>query len=241
MPKIKSRKKKKTHEYGIEVPNSVREAFMLDKKNGNDLWRKAITKEMDNVRVAFDILERNQNVQPGRTYLECYLVFDVKMDFTRKARFVANGSLTADLEDSVYARVISRETVRIALTYAALNELEIMAADIQNAYLQAPISEKYWTTLGPEFGLELEGCKAHIVRALYGCKSAGRDFRNHLRECMEHLGYSSCLADPDLWMREAVKDDGTEYYGYMLLYVDDYLAVGQRPRKQLESLTNISL
>ena len=30
------------------------------------------------------------------------------------------------------------------LTYAALLGLDVLAADIQNAYLQAPISEKYW-------------------------------------------------------------------------------------------------
>ena len=150
--KIKSRKTKKSHKYGIEVPRTVKEAYELDRLNNNNLWRKAIQKEMNNVRVAFDILDEGRKVQPGRTYLECYLIFDVKMDFTRKARFVANGAKTPDLQDSVYAGVISRETVRIALTYAALNDLQIMAGDIQNAYLQAPISEKYWTILGPEFG-----------------------------------------------------------------------------------------
>ena len=91
-----------------------------------------------------------------------------------------------------------KETVRIALTYAALNDLELFVTDIKNAYLQAPITEKYWTRCGPEFGPELEGSVAYIVRALYGTKCGGRDFRNHLRECMDMLGYESCLADPDL-------------------------------------------
>ena len=52
-----------------------------------------------------------------------------------------------------YASVVSRESVRIALTLAALNDLEVKAADIQNAYLTAPLlSEKIWTVCGPEFG-----------------------------------------------------------------------------------------
>jgi len=42
---------------------------------------------------------------------------------------------------------------------------------------------------------------------------------------MKHLGYESCLADPDLWMRLAVNNNGVEYYEYMLLYVDDCLCV----------------
>ena len=128
----------------------------------------------------------------------------IKMDFSRKARFVANGSKTPNPATSTYAGVVSRESVRIAFVYAALNELDIMAADIQNAYLTDPISEKYYTICGPEFGPELEGCKAHIVRALYGTKTAGRDFRNHLRSCMEMLEYKASLADPDVLDQKSI-------------------------------------
>mmetsp|Transcript_27022 Transcript_27022/g.31442 ORF Transcript_27022/g.31442 Transcript_27022/m.31442 type:complete len:84 (+) Transcript_27022:688-939(+) len=44
-----------------------------------------------------------------------------------------------------YKIVVSRESVRIAFTYAALNELPVMAADIRNAYLQARTSEKHYS------------------------------------------------------------------------------------------------
>jgi len=80
---------------------------------------------MKNVRVAFDILDKEKNLEPGRTYLECYMIFDVKMDLTRKARFIANGSNTPD-DENTYAGVVSRETVRIAFAYhVALNELDV--------------------------------------------------------------------------------------------------------------------
>jgi hypothetical protein len=42
--------------------------------------------------------------------------------------------------------------VRIALTLAALNDLDVKMTDIQNAYLPSPLTEKVWTVLGPEFG-----------------------------------------------------------------------------------------
>ena len=161
--KVKSRSQKKTHKYGIKIPTSVREAYQLDKENGNTYWADAIDLEMKENRVAFDILDDDRRVEPGRIYLECYMIFEVKMDFRRKARFVANGAKTPDLTTTNYAGVVSRETVRIAFTYAALNDLNIMSSDIVNAYLQAPISEKYWTICGPEFGPDLEGCKAHIL------------------------------------------------------------------------------
>jgi hypothetical protein len=50
--------------------------------------------------------------------------------------------------------------------------------------------------LGPEFGSDA-GKKAFIVRALYGLKSAGASFRNHLADCMQHMGFTPCLVDPD--------------------------------------------
>jgi capsid portal protein len=80
--------------------------------------------------------------------------------------------------------------VRIALTLAALNDLNVKMANIENVYLAAPITEKVWTVLGPEFGDD-----ALIVRALYGLHSAGAAFRNHLAECMKHLGWNPCRAD----------------------------------------------
>ena len=125
--------------------------------------------------------------------------------------------------------------MRIALTYAALNDIDICAADIQNAYLQAPSSEKYYIICGAEFGLENVGKRALIRRALYGGKSAGRDFRNHLRECMDFLGFSSCRADPDVWMRPAVKSDGSKYWEYVLLYVDDTLVVSENGESVLRN------
>ena len=107
--------------------------------------------------------------------------------------------------------------------------LDVMAADIQNAYLQAPSSEKYFIVCGAEFGLENVGKVALITRALYGVKFAGRYFWHHLRDCMDHLGFTSCQADPDVWMRAATKPDGEEYFEYVLLYVDDCLVISHKP------------
>ena len=58
---------------------------------------------------------------------------------------------------------MSHESIRIALTYAALNGLLVCGCDIQNAYLQAPASEKHYIICGPEFGLENQGKRAIII------------------------------------------------------------------------------
>jgi hypothetical protein len=74
----------------------------------------------------------------------------------------------------------------------------------QNAYLTAPIGEKIWCTLGPEFGGDAGKC-AIILRALYGLKSAGASFRDHLAGCMRHLGWGPCKADSDIWIKPEVR------------------------------------
>jgi Reverse transcriptase (RNA-dependent DNA polymerase) len=94
------------------------------------------------------------------------------MDFTRKARLVAGGHVTDPPTSITYSSVVSRELVRIVFLIAALNDLDIMTADIGNAYLNAFTSEKVYTITGPEFGEEA-GRVAIIIRALYGLKSSG--------------------------------------------------------------------
>ena len=138
-----------------------------------------------------------------------------------------DGHRTAYLNRSTYAGVVSRETVRIDMLYSAINNVPIVAGDILNAYLQPPSSEKHYIIYGTEFGLENIGKVALMGRALYGGKSASRDFWNHLRDCVNFLGFTSCKADPDLWIPLTTKLDGTPCYDHVLLYVDDTLAISE--------------
>ena len=108
--------------------------------------------------------------------MQCHMIFTVKIDgFVCKVRLFTGGHMTDTPAIMTYASIVSRETVHIALTVAALNDLEVKTSDIQNAYLTAPCEEKIWTTLGPEFGPD-KGKRALIVRALYGLLSAGTSF-----------------------------------------------------------------
>lgn len=112
------------------------------------------------------------------------------------------------------------------LTYAALNDLDVTMGDIKGAYLSAPTSEKHWILLEQEFG-EDAGKYALIVCALYGGKHAGRDYWLYLQKCMTDLGFKSCYADPEVWMRESTNKHGKEVYKYVLLYTDDCLVISK--------------
>jgi hypothetical protein len=120
---------------------------------------------------------------------------------------------------------------------AALHDLDVKAADVENAYLTAPTSEKVWTICVPDFGRDA-GKKAIICRAIYGLKGSGASCRNHISDCMRHLRYESCRADPDLWMMVRTRDDHFEYYSYVLIYVDDILVISHEALADLRKIVH---
>ena len=212
--KVKSKYWIRTHKFGIRIPKSVKEAKELDAQNGNTLWWDAICTEMKNAKIAFELFDDDiKDLPPNFQEVKCHIIFDIKMgeNFRRKARMVAGGHTTETPAALTYASVVSRDSVRIALTIAALNDLKVLACDIQNAYLTAQCREKIWTRAGPEFGSD-QGKIMIIVRALYGLRSSGAAFRALLAETLFNMGYKPSLADPDVYMRHAVKCNGFKYY-----------------------------
>jgi hypothetical protein len=185
---------------------------------GTTFWFDAIRKEVEKVKVAFEFCEQIRQGLARKDfvgYLEitCHMVFDVKMDLTCKARFVAGGHMTETPASLTYSSVVSRDSVRIAFLIVALNDLDIMSCDIGNAYLNALCREKIWFVAGPEFGSR-QGQVIKIVRALYGLKSSGESCRNTSlqRTICEEFGFETTTADPDVYQRRrAVKKDGSEY------------------------------
>ena len=131
---------------------------------------------------------------------------------------------------------MSRESVRTVLTMLALNDLQVKAANIQNACLTAPVSEKTWTRLGPEFGAD-SGKVAIIVHALHGLKSAGASFRNHLADCSGELGHASCKVDADVWLKaETRPGDGFKCCSSVLCCVDCVRCAHHDAMKQTQAI-----
>ena len=57
-----------------------------------------------------------------------------------------------------------------------------------------------------------------------------------LVQCMQELGYHSCNADPDLWMKAWYRlTDKWQYNLYMLCYVDDILCIHYYPDDVLKT------
>ena len=88
-------------------------------------WRYAIHKEMENIRISFEILDRYHHVSVGRKKVTGRMVFDVNIDFMRKARGLLDEHRNPDPHGSLYDVVVSRESIRITLMYAELNGLKM--------------------------------------------------------------------------------------------------------------------
>ena len=89
----------------------------------------------------------------GFQEIGCHIVFDIKMDFTRKACFVVGGHTTIAPSLMTYSSVMSCNSVRLLVfLIVVLNDIDIMSCDLKNAYLNAPCQEKIWYVGGLKCG-----------------------------------------------------------------------------------------
>ena len=134
--KLKGKYWRTTHKFVIKLPKYVKEDLDIDRITVTDFWKKAINKEMSKVKVAWkaeekftseQIRSQKTNEYIGFQEIGCHLIFDVKIDFTRKARFVAGGHTKEAPSAITYSSVVLRDSVRLAFMIAALNGLDIMS------------------------------------------------------------------------------------------------------------------
>lgn len=214
------------YKYGVRVPRNSKEAYHLDKVNGNTLWEDALNLEIEQLFQydTFNILAKGEKAPTDHQKIPGFFVFDVKHDLRRKARFVAGGHVTNPPKEEVYSGVVGHESVHIAMFLAEHNGLDILATDVGNAYLHGVTREKVYIVAGPEFG-EHEGKVMIIVKALYGLVSSAARWHEALSKTLRSLGYSPSKADSDMWLK-----DCDTHYEYILAYSDDLLIISKNPK-----------
>ena len=114
----------------------------------------------------------------GYKKIRVRLIVDVKHDGRHKSRLGAGGHLTDIPIDSIYSGVVSLQGLWMVTFLSKLNNFELWATNIGNAYLEALTAECIYIVAGPEFR-ELEGHMLIIYKALYGLHSSR--LRWHLR------------------------------------------------------------
>ena len=102
-------------------------------KTGTPFGGDAICKIMKNVLIAFEAFDGDEkDLTPGYQYVDGHMIFDIKIgeNFCRKARMVAGGHMASTPSSLIYSSVVSRDSVRIIFTMAALHGLKVLSADI---------------------------------------------------------------------------------------------------------------
>ena len=221
------------YKFGVQIPCSISHALKLDRLNGNSLWQEAIQKEMDQLREynTFRVPTTKDDLSKYQQ-IPYHMVFDCKFDGRRKGRLVAGGNHTVVTSEQVYSGVVGIETVRTILALSAMDsDLDVVAADVSNAFLYGRNMERTMIKAGPEFG-DQQGQFLIVEGGWYGHKTAAATFHTHLASNLRKLGFTPTKADLDLWIRK----DNTGKYEYVASYVDDLIVISQQPMEVIDQV-----
>ena len=210
--------------------------MLLDKKNGDSKWAEAICKEMDALErlgvFQYHDARTKFHWQDGWQYAPMHMIFDIKHDLRRKARFVVGGHVIDSSEHTTYSSTIKDISVRLMMLVAAKYGLGMISGDIGNAFCTAPCAEKIWSVAGEQFG-DKKGAIVVLKRALYGLKTASASFHKFLGDFLREMGFEPTRADQDLWIKKSEQYEG---YDYIATHVDDIIIVAKNP---LEYMSHI--
>jgi hypothetical protein len=183
--------------FGVEVPSSIAHALQLDKRAGNNLWGDAIGTELQQLNDYRTFRHRRPNEDlSDYTRIPYHCVFDVKFNGRRKCRLVAGGNMTTPSKESVFSGVVDISSVHLGFLLDALNDLQICATDIGNAFLYGRTREKVYIRAGKEFGEHTFGKILIIDKSLYGLRTSSARFHEHLSTKLRSMGYQPSKAYP---------------------------------------------
>jgi len=207
------------YNYGYEVPQDYNHTVELDKHNGNTKWQDSTALEMTQLHEYKPFKDLGKGAKVPEVYwkIRVHLVFDVKHDHGQhKSQLVADGHLTEVPLDSIYSGVVFLQGLCLLVFLAELNNLDVWAMDIGNAYLKAETKEKVYIIARPEFG-ELEGHTLIIFKALYGLRTSGLCWHERFADCLQDMGFQPCKAEPNIWMH--CNEDICEYIRVYVVYI----------------------
>eukprot|EP00978_Attheya_sp_CCMP212_P022904 scaffold69213_cov34-Attheya_sp.AAC.3 len=183
---------------------SQKQAILLDSANGDKLWITAVEKELKQINdyETFQVLEKGDIMPEGYQLIPYHIVFDCKFDFRRNARLVAGGNFTeAPPPEDIYILESSGKT-----------------------------REKVYVIAGPEFGDDA-GKRMIIDKGLYGLRTSGARFHEHLSAKLRTLGFVPSKADDDLWIRAQA-----DHYEFIATHVNDLLVFSRDPNPIIDKI-----
>lgn len=191
-------------------------------------WIDAANDEMESLRQLNTWILAE--LPPGKRAFGCRWIFKTKRDKDGnieryKARLVAQGFSQKFGEDydATFAPVAKLTTLRVVLSVAVAEKLQVRHFDVKTAFLNGDVEEDIYMRQPEGFvakGEEHLVCK--LKKSLYGLKQAARAWNIKANEVLLEEGFTRSQADPCLYTQVR---DGKRMY--ILLYVDDMLMCHQ--------------
>lgn len=123
--------------------------------------------------------------------------------------------------------MVRNSSIRLLISHAVHQQLDVHHVDIKNAYLSAPIDEDVYVDqpyLYNVIGKEKMVCK--LKKAMYGLKQAARCWKNFLDELLDSMSFFRFASDECVYSNPSC----TMFVG---AYVDDLL-VASKSEKEIE-------
>jgi hypothetical protein len=216
-------------------PLSYTEAMM---RPDADAWRAAMEREKKSLEDmgAFEEVD----LPPGERTIGLKWVFAYKTNseganILEKARVVAQGySQRPGQFDETYAPVAKMASVRVLLTWAAVQDLDIYQFDCKTAFLHAKIRHPNYARQFPGYTLKHPGKVLRILVALYGLRQSAFEFYTLLTSLFLDLGMIRCEVDHGVFFGKwtsppdssvLMPSSGDPLVLYVPIHVDDGLAI----------------
>jgi len=189
-----------------------------------DEWTKAMRAEFEGCeqQQTWELVRR-ADLPVGTNIIPVKWVFKIKTDETGaitkyKARITPKGFKQRHGVDyfEVFANTGKYKTLRVALSLAASNDMELHQFDVPQAFTQAELDEDVYMMM-PQ-GFEVDGMVCHLKKSLYGLKQSPRNWYLLVSEfIIAELGFRATVSDPCLFHLRS----RTGQMMLLFLFVDD--------------------
>ena len=155
-----------------------------------------------------------------------------------KCRIVFRGDRWYDLYcNKTYAGCVMSESVRLLLSVAATEDMEVASLDVKTAFLYGIIPLVQFIYMRRPAGLTDVDMPAviRLRKCIYGLPHAPATFREHSDRNLRSFGFTPTVSDPRLYVR--LLADGTK--AYVAVHVDDFGIAASTPELKAETMAAI--
>lgn len=173
-------------------------------------------------------------IPKGQKALTCRWVLCQKQDGRFKARLVARGFEQQQGIDynETFSPVARHASVRLLLSIAASEGMNIMTFDVKTAFLNGNLDETIYM-YQPEGFDDGTGRVCKLLKSIYGLKQSSKNWNNKFTEYLKKLNF------------ECTDDDPCVYYNkdrsiLIALFVDDGIITGKNQKQMIKILKKLN-